>query len=117
VARWDILGIWQREITGPLGTYPQPVRLLFDGLDQLDGRPEQPALARALTELITDPGLGHVSLLFTSRTAPALPGIDTVVAMPGLDEATAHRYLAARHLAGDLAQRLIELAAGSWLVV
>jgi hypothetical protein len=37
--------------------------------------------------------------------------------MPGLDLATAHRYLTARHLTGDLAQRLIELAAGSWLVL
>ncbi|MDQ3764494.1 MAG: tetratricopeptide repeat protein, partial [Actinomycetota bacterium] len=116
-ARWDSLDIWQREITGPLSVYPQPVRLLLDGLDQLDGRPEQPTVARALTDLITDPRLGHVSLLLTSRTKPDLPGIDTVVAMPGLNEDTARRYLATRHLTGDLPHRLVKLAAGSWLVL
>src|SRR5674536_314263 len=71
----------------------------------------------ALTELITEPGLGHVCLLVTGRTRPALPGIDAELPMPGLDPATAHRYLAGRHLGSEVEQRLVELAAGSWLVL
>jgi hypothetical protein len=91
-ARWDALDVWQQQVTGPLSVYPDPVRLLIDGLDQLDGRPEQPAVTRALTELITQPGLGHVSLLVTGRTRPALQGVDTGpgrrarrVARPGVE--------------------------------
>jgi hypothetical protein len=84
------------------------VRLLID-VDQLEGRPEQPAVLHALTSLITGPQLGHVSLLLTSRTVPALPGIDRSIPMPGLDADTAHRYLQGRHL-DDGAARLVELA-------
>jgi hypothetical protein len=116
-ARWDALDVWQQQVTGPLSVYLYPVRLLIDGLDQLDGRPEQLAVTRALTELITQPGLGHVCLLVTGRTRPALPGIDAELPMPGLDPATAHRYLAGRHLGSEVEQRLVELAAGSWLVL
>jgi NACHT domain len=115
-ARWDVLDSWQREVTGPLSCYPQPVRLLLDGLDQLTGRPEQPAVTRALTELITDPQLGHVGLLLTSRSTPELPGIDRELPMSTLDPTTARRYLAGRGLHTQV-ERLVELAGGSWLVL
>ena len=114
--RWDTLDSWQQQITGPLTHYLQPVRLLVDGVDHLDGSPAQHTVGRALTALINDPALGHVSLLLTSRTPLPLEGLDDTVALPALDADTARRYLSTRHLDGG-AQQLVTLAAGSWLVL
>ena len=109
--------MWQRQITGPLTCYPVPVRLLVDGLDQLDGHQAYRALRHALTDLIANPDLGHVRLVLTSRARPALGGIDKVVKMPALDAATADRYLGRRKLAAGTISRLVEVAAGNWLVL
>ena len=123
-ARWDTLDVWQQQITGPLTRYPDPVRLLVDGLDQLDGHPAYPAIRRALDELIAERDLGHVKLILTSRTKPSLEGIDAVIAMPALDDTTADHYLDRRqphlghqHLDADTISRLVAMAAGNWLVL
>ena len=116
-AQWDTLDLWQQQITGPLTHYPVPVRLLVDGLDQLDGQPAYPAVRHALTELTTDPALGHVKLILTSRARPALDGIDTIIEMPALDDATAGRYLGRKDLDAGTVSRLVEVAAGNWLVL
>jgi Tetratricopeptide repeat/NACHT domain len=115
--RWDTLDVWQQQISGPLAHYPDPVRLAVDGLDQLDGQPAYPPVLRALAELVADPALGRVTLVLTSRTKPTLDGIDTVVAIPALDETTARRYLAGRDLDPNSTGRLVEVAAGNWLVL
>jgi tetratricopeptide (TPR) repeat protein len=114
--RWETLDLWQQQITGPLTHYPNPVRLLVDGLDQLDGQPAYPAVRRALTELTAD-ALGHVKLVITSRATPALDGIDTVIMMPAIDDATGRRYLGRQDLDADTISRLVEVAAGNWLVL
>ena len=116
-ARWDTLDVWQQQITGPLTHYFDPVRLLVDGLDQLDGHPAYPAFRRALTEFTTDPALSHVKLVLTSRTRPDIDGIDTVIDMPALDEATAGRYLSRQDLDVDTIRRLVKVAAENWLVL
>ena len=115
--RWDILDVWQQQITGPLTHYPDPVRLLVDGLDQLADQPTYPAVRHALTELTANPSLGHVKLVLTSRDTPSLGGIDMVIEMPALDDATAGRYLSRQDLDAETIRRLVEVAAGNWLVL
>jgi len=100
--RWETLDVWQRELIGPLEVLRQPVRLLIDGFDQLDGTVHGAPLRRALTELMET--VVHASLVLTSRSDPGLPGT-TVMAMPPLDEQVARRYLRG------------ELADGRWLVL
>ena len=115
-ARWDTLDVWQQQITGPLAHYRVPVGLLVDGLDRLAGH-QVASVHRALTELTTDPALGHVKLVLTSRDRPALDGIDTIIKMPALDEATAGRYLGRHDLDESIISRLVRIAAGNWLVL
>jgi hypothetical protein len=117
VLRWDTLDVWQQLITGPLSCYSQPVRLLVDGLDQLAGGPEHSSVIRALAELITSQELAHVSLLITTRIPLPLPGVDRQLPMPQLDPATARRYFASLNFDSEVAKRLIDLAAGNWLVL
>jgi tetratricopeptide (TPR) repeat protein len=116
-ARWDTLDVWQQQITGPLTRYREPVRLLVDGLDRLGGQPADSAVHRAFTELIADPALSHVKLVLTSRARPPLDGIDKVIEMPALDNATAVRYLDRQDLDAGTISRLVEIAAGNWLVL
>ncbi len=115
-ARWDALDVWQQQITGPLTHYRVPVGLLVDGLDRLGGE-QVSSVHRALTELTADPALGHVKLVLTSRDRPDLEGIDTVIEMPALDEATAGRYLGRHDLDEGTTSQLVKIAAGNWLVL
>ncbi|WP_175542876.1 tetratricopeptide repeat protein, partial [Actinopolymorpha cephalotaxi] len=116
-ARWDDLDPWQR-LTGPLSLYPDPVRLLVDGLDQLEGQPGYPEVLHALQALVDDPALGHVKLVLVGRSVPALGGVDAVVDMPVLDVNTATRYLHARGvLDPGTVEWLVQVAAGNWLVL
>jgi hypothetical protein len=112
--RWDSLDMWQQELIGPLGLFRRPVRLLVDGLDQLDGTMHDKELRRALQALIDD--VAHVSLVVTHRDDPGLEGA-TVVAMPALDEDAARRYLAARGVDPAQHGRLVAVAGGRWLVL
>src|SRR5262249_714511 len=79
--RLDALDIWQRELIGPLGALRQPVRLLIDGIDQLDGTVDENPLRRALLELVET--VDRASLVLTRRRDPQLPGW-IVVEMPTL---------------------------------
>lgn len=104
---------WQRQVLGPLRDHLQPVRLVIDGLDQLEEGSEYRAIVRSLRALVDDPELGHVSLVVTSRHVPEELGFADAVDIPAVDEATARRYLAARGVpVADPG-----LAGGSWLLL
>jgi len=111
---WGSLGVWQRELIGPLSVLRQPVRLLIDGIDELDGDDQALALRAALTELLE--GAPRTSLVLIGGEEPLLPGA-TAVPMPALDERTARRFLQARSVSPLLHDRLIGLADGRWLVL
>jgi hypothetical protein len=116
LSKWDTLDPWQRQVTGPLALIDEPVRILVDGLDQLDRGVNGPAIRRALTDLIQDERLSHVSLVVTSRQAPELPGL-LPVAVPAMEEDAATRYLTRRRVPPEHHYRLVRLAAGNWLVL
>ena len=112
--RWDTLDVWQRELIGPLGVLRLPLRLLIDGVDQLDGTVHEIPLRRVLTELLES--VERVSLVLTSRRDPQLRGA-RVVAMPALDDQTARRFLRARGVDDALHDHLLDIAQGRWLVL
>jgi energy-coupling factor transporter ATP-binding protein EcfA2 len=112
--RWDTLDVWQRELIGPLSLLRQPVRLMIDGVDQLDGTVDEAPLRRALSELLDT--TERVSLVVTSRHDPKLPG-SVAVTMPSLDDQTARQYLRSRQADEAIYERLMEIAQGRWLVL
>lgn len=112
--RWDTLDIWQRQLIGPLSLLHQPVRLLIDGIDQLDGTVDEIPLRHALAHLVDE--TARTSLVLTSRHDPGLPG-STVIRMPMLEEQTARRFLQSRGIDSTVHDRLIQIAAGRWLVL
>jgi hypothetical protein len=113
-ARWDSLDVWEREVTGPLGLFRQPLRLLVDGLDQLDGTVHEAPLRRALATLLD--AAPHVSVVVTSRDDPRLEGA-AIVEMPPLDGDAARRYLSFRGVDAADWDRLVALAGGRWLLL
>jgi hypothetical protein len=116
LGRWDSLDPWQRQVTGPLALIDQPVRILVDGLDQLDRGVNGADIRRALADLVEDEGLSHVSLVVTSRQAPDLPGL-VPVPVPAMDEDAATRYLNRREVPPEHHHQLVQLAEGNWLVL
>jgi hypothetical protein len=92
----------------------QPVRLLIDGVDQLEGTVHETELRRALGELLEH--AERASFVVMSRRDPRLPDA-RVVAMPALDDQTARRFLSACDVPAALHDRLIEFAQGNWLVL
>jgi hypothetical protein len=114
--RWDTLDPWQRQVTGPLTLIDQPVRILVDGLDQLEQGVNGPAIRRALRDLIEDERLSHVSLVVTTRQVPDLPGL-VPVPVPVMDEDAATRYLTRREVPPERYHQLVRLAEGNWLVL
>ena len=115
-AAWETMDPWQR-LLAVLRLYPDPVRLLLDGLDQLAGQAVHSDVLRVLAGMVADPSLNHVRLVLTGRAVPDLDGIDTTLEMPVLDEATAARYLSARGIQPPLIERVSGLAGGNWLVL
>jgi NACHT domain/Tetratricopeptide repeat len=114
--RWELLSPWEQLVTGPLEGFRQPVRLLFDGLDQIAGRPQHAEVVRALADLVADPALGHVSLMLTGRTVPEVLKAATV-AVPELQDAAVVAYLSRRGVPTARHGRLAELAEGNWLLL
>ena len=112
--RWDQLDVWQQDIIGPLSLYHSPVRVLIDGLDQLDGTEHDQPLRRALTTLLKE--APNVSLVLLSPSDPHLSGA-AVMHMPELAETTARRYLEAKGVDAIDHDRLVNVAAGRWLVL
>jgi Tetratricopeptide repeat len=112
--RWSSLDEWQRTVIGPLGEFSQPVRVLIDGVDQLEGTVHEHAVWRSIRDLLDD--TEHVSVVLTSRREPPIGG-STSITMPELDDEAARRFLTAREVDPVLHDNLIAIVDGRWLLL
>lgn len=116
-SEWQGLDALQREVLGPLRLVgmDSPLRLVFDGLDQLALGTES-AVYAALDALITDPALKGIRVVATSRPdTPSPDGFKDISIGAVADEFIA-AYLARRGLSPERVNPVVERARGNWLI-
>ena len=117
-SEWQGLDALQRDVLGPLRLVgmDSPLRLVFDGLDQLAVGTES-AVYAALDALLTDPALKGIRVVATSRPdTPSPDGLKDVPIGAVADEFIA-AYLARRGLvAPERVNPVVERARGNWLI-
>jgi hypothetical protein len=111
---WSGSDPW-RQLAAGLRHYPDPVRILLDGLDQFDEAATSEVLRSRIVEFINDPGLGHVKLILSGRAVPAIDGVGVVLQMPDVDHEAGRHYLRKRGISEDDMQLALDIAAGNWL--
>ncbi|HMR03139.1 MAG TPA: tetratricopeptide repeat protein [Candidatus Competibacter phosphatis] len=116
-SEWKGLDALQREVQGPLRLVgmDSPLRLVFDGLDQLAVGTES-AVYAALDALVSDPALKGVRVVATSRPdTPSPDGFKEVFIGAVADEFIT-RYLAQRGLPPGHINQVVERTRGNWLI-
>ena len=107
----------QREIIGPLRRLhgDRKVRVVVDGLDQLP--PAAASLVqRGLDLLASDPLLGFVRLVVTSRAETSLPTGARKLTVGRADDEQIRAYLKRRQIAPGLGDTIVTRADGNWLI-
>jgi hypothetical protein len=93
----------------------QMVRIVIDGLDQLPTQTIPPVEA-VLEQVCSDPALANVRLVVTTRPdTRLLPGME-LLTLERVDDLYVERYLQSRNVSAPAIPKLVERAAGNWLV-
>ena len=107
----------QREVIGPLRRLhsDRTVRVVVDGLDQLP--PAAAALVQQGLGLLTsDPLLGFVRLVVTSRPQTSLPAGARKLTVGRAGDEQIKAYLERREIAPALSDTIVARADGNWLI-
>jgi tetratricopeptide (TPR) repeat protein len=114
--RWLALDAFERLVSGPLARLPgAPVRLVLDGLDQLDTAASDAILAM-LNSINEEPVLVHVRTVITSRPDTPLPRQADELRIGALTRTELSGYLERRNIPAGITDAFVERARGSWLV-
>jgi hypothetical protein len=116
-SEWKGLDALQREVLGPLRLVQtdHPLRLVFDGLDQLAVGTES-AVYTALEALATDPALSRVHVVVTSRPDTPSPAELREVSIGAVEDKLITAYLEQRGIAPDHHAAVVAQARGNWLI-